>query len=231
MQKPLTILYQPDFSETFRNLKQTPIDYFNISCRLKNSNMSKQQLFDEAISLLERYARCILKEEDEDKKERFTALADQVKFYCELKEKNGIQDHEFKNIIETIEAPEENRSANEILKIYQNNCKESIKKMPNINQNKKYLDFLGLAENDGEDDIVTVSETLNIIDPISKCRMVDPVKNTRCGHSYEKSTILELITTRPNTRCPIVGCTAKTYVKKNELVPDQELKRHLSQIS
>lgn len=41
---------------------------------------------------------------------------------------------------------------------------------------------------------------INIIDPISKKRIVNPVKNTICGHTYDKESITQLLKLNKKTR-------------------------------
>lgn len=41
---------------------------------------------------------------------------------------------------------------------------------------------------------------INVIDPISKKRIVDPVKNTVCGHTYDRESITEILKINKKTR-------------------------------
>ena len=49
------------------------------------------------------------------------------------------------------------------------------------------------AESSDEDDLIVVKTEHNTIDPITKRQIVDPVKNKKCNHIYEKSTIYSMI--------------------------------------
>lgn len=51
--------------------------------------------------------------------------------------------------------------------------------------------FCFIEENDC--DVVSTGMTQSLLDPFTKLQITDPVKNRRCGHSYEKDTILELL--------------------------------------
>lgn len=82
---------------------------------------------------------------------------------------------------------------------------------------------------DGEDLAVT-GVTIQTIDPYTKREFVDPVKNTVCNHSYEKETILHLINTTRKVRCYHMGCNNRTAIKVENLVPDEDLKRHLARL-
>lgn len=71
-----------------------------------------------------------------------------------------------------------------------------------------------------EGDDFQMEMEISDIDPLTKRRMTHPVKNTVCGHYYEKSTILESIQVNPRLRCPIAGCGNNQFVQKAHLVED-----------
>ena len=48
-------------------------------------------------------------------------------------------------------------------------------------------------ESSDEDDLIVVRTDYNTVDPISKKEIVEPVKNKKCNHIYEKSTIYSMI--------------------------------------
>ena len=45
-----------------------------------------------------------------------------------------------------------------------------------------------------------VSDSIVVIDPITKKRMTDPVRNTICGHVYERESVAEMLKVNSNTR-------------------------------
>ena len=49
------------------------------------------------------------------------------------------------------------------------------------------------SSDDDEDDLIVVKTEHNTIDPITKKQIVEPVKNKKCNHIYEKSTIYSMI--------------------------------------
>ena len=107
-------------------------------------------------------------------------------------------------------------------------------KDPNFASMKDFVDERETAHesenSDSGDDLAVTAVSVQTIDPYTKVQFVDPVKNTRCNHTYEKSTIEELIRTRKKQRCYHMGCTNKYNVTIEELVPDEELKRHLARL-
>jgi len=55
---------------------------------------------------------------------------------------------------------------------------------------------------DGHTDLELVSsnEQLNLIDPISKKIMTDPVRHTKCGHVYDRHSILMMMKSKKNLK-------------------------------
>ena len=49
------------------------------------------------------------------------------------------------------------------------------------------------VESSDDDDLIVVKTEHNTIDPITKKQIVEPVKNKKCNHIYEKSTIYSMI--------------------------------------
>jgi len=93
-------------------------------------------------------------------------------------------------------------------------------------RNHERLTNLGIEGE--EEEICMVKSSKNVIDPISKKRLVNPVKNTVCGHVYEKDIVLQLIKKNPRTRCPIAGCSS-AFIEKRNLVADDDMLRILTQ--
>ncbi|XP_039954564.1 E3 SUMO-protein ligase NSE2-like isoform X1 [Bactrocera tryoni] len=79
--------------------------------------------------------------------------------------------------------------------------------------------------------LIEMDMQVNINDPITKKRMVDPVKNTICGHIYERSSIQDAIQIKPTLRCPVAGCGNNQYINMAHLKPDNALKLHLQRIA
>ncbi|XP_066599542.1 E3 SUMO-protein ligase NSE2-like [Prorops nasuta] len=85
----------------------------------------------------------------------------------------------------------------------------------------------------GEDPDVEMSGGKSMVDPITKKKMVDPVKIVACGHTVERKSIVDLLEINKRTRCPVIGCGNKRYVELENLVPDiamiLQLKKSTSQ--
>lgn len=53
---------------------------------------------------------------------------------------------------------------------------------------------------DADADLRLTGSKINIIDPISKIRMTDPVRNAVCGHVYDKASLVAMLEKNKNTR-------------------------------
>ncbi|XP_011883355.1 PREDICTED: E3 SUMO-protein ligase NSE2-like [Vollenhovia emeryi] len=80
---------------------------------------------------------------------------------------------------------------------------------------------------DADADIQLTCSEINVIDPISKTRMTDPVKNTACGHVYDRESLVAMLQKNKNTKCPVVGCTNTDYIVLSRCRPDIVTKMYL----
>ncbi len=65
--------------------------------------------------------------------------------------------------------------------------------------------------------------TINFYCPISNFLMTDPYVNI-CGHSFEYSSLIEYIRTKPESKCPI----CKRAINKQSISPNSQLKEIIS---
>ena len=90
---------------------------------------------------------------------------------------------------------------------------------------KKEKERVPSADSD-DDDLIVVKTEHNTIDPITKKQIVEPVRNKKCNHIYEKSTIYSMIElARENSKpvkCPYMGCNCRDF-KKTDLVKDKDV--------
>ncbi|XP_024892910.1 E3 SUMO-protein ligase NSE2-like [Temnothorax curvispinosus] len=73
---------------------------------------------------------------------------------------------------------------------------------------------------DTDADLRLTGSEINVIDPISKTRMTDPVRNAVCGHVYDRESLVAMLEKNKNTRCPVVGCTSLTYIDLSQCRSD-----------
>lgn len=80
---------------------------------------------------------------------------------------------------------------------------------------------------DTDADLRLTRQDVNIIDPISKTRMIDPVKNAVCGHVYDRANLVAMLQRNNKTRCPVVGCSNKDYIDLSQCRTDIVTKMYL----
>ncbi|XP_063984324.1 E3 SUMO-protein ligase NSE2-like [Diachasmimorpha longicaudata] len=88
-----------------------------------------------------------------------------------------------------------------------------------MDQLMKYLAGEQGTSDDTEDDMVMTS-SLNVICPISKTRMIEPVKNDICGHVYDLGSVTKMIESNARSRCPLMGCSNSTFLSMDHLSAD-----------
>ncbi|XP_049273039.1 uncharacterized protein LOC119396413 isoform X2 [Rhipicephalus sanguineus] len=90
-----------------------------------------------------------------------------------------------------------------------------------------------VTSSQGADDIIMTEDLGNTQwkDPITQKDIEVPVKNTKCGHIYDKSSISVYIKGTRHPRCPYLGCANKTLLNMKDLVDDHFVARILSERS
>ena len=83
-------------------------------------------------------------------------------------------------------------------------------------------------EADGDEDMVMVSSQIQTVCPVTRKEMVRPVRNTACGHVYDREGIEALMMQNAATRCPVVGCRNPAIVLPNNLQDDKQTKRAIA---
>ena len=81
---------------------------------------------------------------------------------------------------------------------------------------------------DIDDDLEMTQTEINTVCPISKVEMKKPVRNSACGHVYDKASIEHILRQRPGSICPVVGCPNKMSVQKDQLKEDKATKRAIA---
>ncbi|XP_011506292.1 PREDICTED: E3 SUMO-protein ligase NSE2-like [Ceratosolen solmsi marchali] len=102
------------------------------------------------------------------------------------------------------------------LKQYFNEVEELIKAEDDVIHNQLNDDDIQITEND-----------INIIDPFTKKRMIDPVKNKICGHVYDRESTIYILQIKKDTRCPVIGCINKQFILEENLVSDVITRKYL----
>ncbi len=81
---------------------------------------------------------------------------------------------------------------------------------------------------DIDDDLAMTQTEINTVCPISKVEMKKPVRNSACGHVYDKASIEHILRQRPGSICPVVGCPNKMSVQRDQLKEDKATRRAIA---
>lgn len=146
----------------------------------------------------------------------------------ELVKENCILQFETEKQIKHLDVPpaQDTKTIIKKYEAYRKSRNKDLKKLPMTKLSEfdeavqAMLDERENEEDTGDAEMQMRGGNINIIDPISKKRMVHPVKNIVCGHTYDRETITETLKINKNTRCPIVGCKSKEYVLLSNLKTD-----------
>ncbi|XP_014204538.1 E3 SUMO-protein ligase NSE2 [Copidosoma floridanum] len=137
----------------------------------------------------------------------------------------------FREVFQNIDA--ENTNSDDIIKLFKEKKNEFLDYEPDVSQNSNFEEFSqqmkDLANSaDGvkkrsaheDDDIEMTQDDVNVIDPFTKKRMTDPLKNKVCGHIYDRESVVQMLKLNDKTRCPVVGCSNKESIDLNNMIPD-----------
>ena len=85
-------------------------------------------------------------------------------------------------------------------------------------------------EASGDDDVVMTDDTQVFIDPWTRKNITDPITNRKCGHTYEKTTVMKFLEKyskeKKKVKCAVVGCTIND-IKKADLHTDAAIKKKI----
>lgn len=191
-------------------------------------------------SFLKTAANVFLYHDNENRKALFQQMTNIVEKNClinaKLREANNITER----ITYIHSSTDEKSESDNVLEKYENEM-ENIN--PDVSQNQHIIDFnrqiknllkdveLDQTEDGGDrnenDDLQFTENSVNVIDPFTKQRMTDPVKNKTCGHVYDRESVVAMLKVNPRTRCPVIGCGNKEYISIQNLEADIVLRTHL----
>ncbi|XP_017134096.1 E3 SUMO-protein ligase MMS21-like [Drosophila elegans] len=97
------------------------------------------------------------------------------------------------------------------------------------------LDTAKLPNEISDDDDVVMMElpvvkVFSPYDPWTKALLKNPVRNTICGHIYDRDVVHGLIKNNTGIRCPVAGCANRTYIHPPHLIEDAEIKKQMLQL-
>ena len=91
------------------------------------------------------------------------------------------------------------------------------------------VDDEGCEDGDGDDDLVMVNtgNRTDLICPITRVQMVDPVQNPTCKHTYSRAAIEQM--GRQSNECPVPGCNRAVTLSR--LVKNEGVERKLQRMT
>ncbi|KAL0840740.1 hypothetical protein ABMA28_015928 [Loxostege sticticalis] len=165
---------------------------------------------------------------DNEKEAEFTKLKSYVEGYClqEAQQDVAIQ------ALEKAKRETDNSNVDTLQDRFTANLSSMAGKRLNVKNHpymieltKRYQKGQEQARQNLEESDLAITESLDQhIDPITKRPISDPVKNTVCGHVYERESIINLIKRKSSTKCPVAGCGNRGPILPQHLISDEELK-------
>ncbi|CAD6237713.1 GSCOCG00008315001-RA-CDS [Cotesia congregata] len=181
-------------------------------------------------SIAKTAAHVISYADDDSKQELLDALRSNVQNYTENSQKfqninglisrlsSGNSDTDIEEILKNfndgVSSFQLDSSRNEFLKQYDTRVADLKKNLAGGKSTE------GGGDDEDADMQMTEEDGANLICPISKVRMTEPMKNNICGHVYDKASIIALLKGNAATRCPIVGCSNKKHLIMEDLTSD-----------
>ncbi|KAH8330622.1 hypothetical protein KR067_005859, partial [Drosophila pandora] len=114
------------------------------------------------------------------------------------------------------------------------NIKQAIEVASNLNNPRTSTgsekDTYASTNADNDDDDIQIqgnSDVFSIYDPWSKAVMMNPVRNMKCSHVYDRQSVLKIIKENIGIRCPVLGCGNESYLHPNILVEDEETRQRV----
>ncbi|XP_034188458.1 E3 SUMO-protein ligase NSE2 [Osmia lignaria lignaria] len=200
---------------------------------MAQSQHEKEELYD---SYTKAAASIISYYEMPERKEKLKELRDIVQNNCVQTERLKAAKDVKKRLLDLYGLEDDDHGQTDTEQIIQE-YKEAISKINvDVSNDKKLIEFdkhvealSDKVEDDGDTDaeMQISGGYINVIDPITKKRIVDPVKNTICGHTYDRDSITEILKCNKKTRCPVVGCKNNEFVKLSHLRVDIVTKTYL----
>lgn len=178
--------------------------------------------------------------EGDERKEKLKELRDIVQENCLLYEQLKSTQHIKKDVLQLCKNNNDNEEIDmkSIIKAYDRGISElkvDVTRHPRLLEFDKHLEaLLDNAKESKSDENAEVQMSggyINTIDPISKKRIVDPVKNIICGHTYDRESVTELLKMNEKTRCPVIGCRSKEFITLANLRTDVVTKTYLEKNS
>ncbi|KAL3097811.1 hypothetical protein niasHS_000546 [Heterodera schachtii] len=194
---------------------------------------------DEAADRGNQLVEMLIQEGQRDQLEQFGTVLDK------LSELDKNLDMDLRTIDDTFRQLENAETEKKVLEKHFNESRKDIQMPPNAGRTqaniaaiRKKLDTAlaegtnGTAQNEDEteqrgeeeeEDMLMSENVLSAKDPITKRDIKEPVKNSNCGHIYDRQSVQAFIEEcqqrRQLCQCPVQMCTNKKLLQMAQMVP------------
>ncbi|XP_032510974.2 E3 SUMO-protein ligase NSE2-like [Danaus plexippus] len=193
-----------------------------------------ENLRKQCVSNLYKCSENVIKNFQEEQEEKLTTL----KFYLERYCIHEAEQNVLREVSEKIKSDSNASNINSINKRFDKYLKDMTKRVkvkdhPLMVKMMKVIEK-GQTVRDGnldESDVAITQTDEAFIDPLTMRVIQDPVRNTLCGHVYEREAIIAHIRGRKKkTLCPVVGCRNTEPLRVEQLVPDEDIRLRVTQM-
>ncbi|OWR49078.1 E3 SUMO-protein ligase NSE2 [Danaus plexippus plexippus] len=193
-----------------------------------------ENLRKQCVSNLYKCSENVIKNFQEEQEEKLTTL----KFYLERYCIHEAEQNVLREVSEKIKSDSNASNINSINKRFDKYLKDMTKRVK-VKDHPSMLKMMKVIEKgqtfrDGnldESDVAITQTEEAFIDPLTMRVIQDPVRNTLCGHVYEREAIIAHIRGRKKkTLCPVVGCRNTEPLRVEQLVPDEDIRLRVTQM-
>ena len=165
-------------------------------------------------------------EDEKERSEQLEMMRETVAKYLKLEHDYNISKAVLNNLAQSTEVPQEGLETR-----YESNFAHELSKSnlrtEDFRKDARFLEFEGVisghrpGQGSGCDDIAEDPE--EFCDPWTRRVIVEPVRNRKCGHLYDKETVSRHLVRSSNSKrrlhCPVPGCD-NDNVSQGDLVSD-----------
>ncbi|XP_068630820.1 E3 SUMO-protein ligase NSE2-like isoform X3 [Battus philenor] len=140
----------------------------------------------------------------QEKETEYSKLKSSLEEYCLLEARQDYADQamEKAKINNSQQSNIDSKNLDSLHDMFHLNLNKMVETHHNVNQHPYMIKLNEKMKSLDESDLAITETQEQYIDPITKRPIKDPVKNSVCGHIYERESIKELINMRKTVKCP-----------------------------
>ncbi|XP_068630819.1 E3 SUMO-protein ligase NSE2-like isoform X2 [Battus philenor] len=160
----------------------------------------------------------------QEKETEYSKLKSSLEEYCLLEARQDYADQAMEKAKSNIDS----KNLDSLHDMFHLNLNKMVETHHNVNQHPYMIKLNEKMKSLDESDLAITETQEQYIDPITKRPIKDPVKNSVCGHIYERESIKELINMRKTVKCPVAGCGNTQPLEARHVVSADELRSCLT---